>query len=82
MSAYLIEVDDTKQGVIYPAIVGPFPDAEAANAFAEKHRMGQGIGGQGGYHDYHIIGDETCGYTPEAYAEAYAWRLEEDESSD
>lgn len=80
MSAYLIEVDDTKRGVMYPTVVGPFPDVESATAFAEE--MGMGLAaesGQGGYSAVHVIADETCDYMPDSYREAYAWRVEGDE---
>jgi hypothetical protein len=78
MSAYLIEVDDTKDGVISPPVIGPFPDTGAAEAFATKYRMGNAAeSGQGGYSAYHIISDDACDYSPEKYAEDFSWKLEE-----
>jgi len=76
MTAYLIETDDTKQGVIYPTVVGPFSDAETAATFAAEFAMGTAAeGGQGGYSAVHVVSDGTCDYTPERYREVYAWRL-------
>lgn len=75
--AYLIEVADTKQGVCYPTVVGPFVDPAAAAAFAEELRMGDDAMDQGGYSCAHVISDEGCDFSPESYREAYAWRLEE-----
>lgn len=72
MSAYLIEVDDTKQGVCYPKIVGPFPDSDSAMQFAAKYGMGTvAEGGQGGYSAVHVIADDTCDQTPEEYREGW-----------
>ena len=77
MSAYLIEVDDTKRGVCYPTIVGPFPDSASASAFAEEMGMGEAAqNGQGGYSAVHVVSDGTCDYVPARYREEYAWRLE------
>jgi hypothetical protein len=82
MSAYLIEVDDTKQGVIYPTIVGPFSDAESAAAFADEFAMGtRAEAGQGGYSAVHVVSDGACDYTPERYREVFAGRLDEDEDT-
>jgi len=79
VSAYLVEVDDTKDGVMYPSVVGPFPDADAAAAFAEEFSMGTAAEAwQGGYSAVHVISDEDCNYTPERYREAFAWRLGEE----
>ena len=79
MSAYLIEVDDTKSGVCYPTVIGPFPDADSAQAFAEQMDMGTAAqGGQGGYSAVHVISDETCSRTPEQYREDFSWRLDEE----
>lgn len=76
--AYLIEVDDTKQGVCYPTIVGPFPNCDAAAAFAKETDMGSAAErGQGGYSAVHIVAEETSDYTPEAYREAHDWRWED-----
>lgn len=81
MTAYLVEVDDTKQGVCYPNIVGPFSDEESAATFAAELAMGRAAeGGQGGYSAVHVVSDGTCDYTPAAYREAYAWRLDESEA--
>lgn len=79
MSAYLVEVDDTKVGVMYPTIVGPFPDVATATAFAEELSMGEAAqGGQGGYSAVHVVSDETCDLTPEGYREQYAWRIDDE----
>lgn len=79
MSAYLIEVDDTKEGVCYPTVVGPFANSESASAFAQMMNMGTAAQeGQGGYSAVHVISDETCDYTPERYRKAFAWRLGEE----
>lgn len=68
MSAYLIEIDDTKRGVTYPTVVGPFPDAESAAQFAEMTGMGTAAeDGQGGYSAVHVISDARCDSTPESY---------------
>lgn len=72
--AFLIEVSDDKDGVCYPSIIGPFPNDDAAREFAEKFRLGEDWGGEGGYHDYHVVSESTC-TAPEKYAEDYAWVL-------
>lgn len=78
MSYFLIEVDDTKYGVTDPAIVGPFPTADAASDFAEEMQMGTAAeSGQGGYSAVLLVGDDACGFTPERYREEFAWRFEE-----
>ncbi len=72
MSAYLIEVDDTKQGVCYPTVIGPFADEEEARRFAEVTALGTAAqGGQGGYSAAHIVSDDWCDFTPERYIEDY-----------
>lgn len=72
MSAYLIEVYDSKQGVLYPRIIGPFDGAETAEAFAEEYCLGlQSQDGDGGYSAYHVVCDETCDMTPEKFAADY-----------
>jgi len=72
MSAYLIEVDDTKQGVCYPTVVGPFANPEAAFEFAHKTAMGTAAeAGQGGYSAVHVVSDE--------YRAAFAWRFEDED---
>lgn len=80
MSAYLIEVDDTKSGVIYPTIVGPFDSVETAAAFADELGMGTAAeAGQGGYSAVHVVADATCHHTPTSYREAYPWRLADED---
>lgn len=69
MSAYLIEVRDTKEGVCYPPVVGPFPNRDAAERFAEELGMGTADPFEGGYAEVHVICAETCDYTPETYRE-------------
>jgi hypothetical protein len=79
LNAYLIEVDDTKDGVCYPTVVGPFADTNAARAFATEMQMGTAAqGGQGGYSAVHVISDESCDHTPERYREEYSWRTDEE----
>lgn len=75
MSAYLIEVDDSKSGVCYPTIVGPFSDFADATAFAEEAGMGSDAEGQGGYNAVHVICDETA-ETPEGYRKLHPWRFD------
>jgi hypothetical protein len=78
MSAFIIEVADTKDGVIYPDIIGPFKDGAEAEAFAVKFGLGLSAEmGAGGYSAYHIVSENTCDYTPDKYAEAYDWKLEQ-----
>jgi hypothetical protein len=71
VSAYLVEVDDTKRGVHSPMIVGPFPDEDAARAFAKECEMGTSAESDGGYSAVHVVSDETCDQTPEEYREDY-----------
>lgn len=78
MPAFIIEVADTKDGVIYPDIIGPFEDEEAAEAFARKFGLGLSAEmGDGGYSAYHVVSEKNCDYTPESYAEAFDWKLED-----
>jgi len=78
VSAYLIEIDDTKRGVMSPTVVGPFKDEGAARAFAEEMQMGEAAqSGQGGYSAYHVISDATCDYSPERYREEHEEELAE-----
>jgi hypothetical protein len=73
VSAYVIEVQDTKQGVMYPTIVGPFPDTDSAQAFADEMAMGTAAQrGDGGYSAVHIVDDDLCDYTPEQYRKKLA----------
>lgn len=78
MPAYVIEVDDSKEGVCYPTVVGPFKNEKAAYAFAEEMQMGTAAESQGGYSAYHVISTANCNYTPKKYRAAYAWRLGEE----
>jgi hypothetical protein len=83
MSAYLVSVQDDKSGVLYPLIVGPFPDVETAEKFCDSHEMGQEAqNGQGGYSACHVIADETCHQSPGEYHDEWtaAYGDEEDES--
>lgn len=57
MSAYIIEVDDSKRGVLDPTVIGPFPDCEAATNFAIRCHLGTKEEVQGGYSTFHVIGD-------------------------
>lgn len=83
MSAYLIEIDDTKRGVCYPTVVGPFSDSNSAVQFAEKYGMGRiAEQGQGGYSAVHVIADDTCGQTPEQYREDWIATWGEGEDAD
>lgn len=68
MAAYLIEVDDSKQGVMNPVKVGPFPDDDAAREFANAHQMGNEAldSGRGGYSAVHVVSDATA-LTPEQF---------------
>jgi len=79
MPAFIIEVADTKDGVIHPDLIGPFPDEQAAEEFAEKFGLGTSAQmGAGGYSAYHIVSENTCDYTPKAYAEQFDWKLDDD----
>lgn len=77
MSAYLIEVHDSKQGVCYPDVIGPFPGAEDARRFADEMDMGRYAewSGEGGYSEVHVIAPSTCDYSPEEYRRDNEWRL-------
>ena len=67
MSAYLIEIDDTKQGVMHPTVIGPFDDELAAHVFADDMDLGTAAqNGQGGYSAAHVISDDHA-ITPERY---------------
>jgi hypothetical protein len=82
MSAFIVEVADTKDGVISPDIIGPFKDEDEAEAFAVKFGLGLGAEmGEGGYSAYHIVSEKTCDYTPQEYAKAYDWKLEGQEGA-
>lgn len=78
MSAYLIEVRDSKEGVLYPDIIGPFQSAEEAEDFAESAGLGE-IGAEGGYAAFHVIADETCDYSPNGYREQFSYKFGEEE---
>jgi len=66
--AYLIEVDDTKDGVCHPTVIGPFDDCDSAAEYAEMLELGTASqSGQGGYSDCHVICDCLCDYSPEQY---------------
>lgn len=73
MSAYLIEVDDTKDGVCYPTIVGPFNDYDEAQSFAEEAELGMAAeAGRGGYSAYHVVCDDTA-TQPEDFRRTHSW---------
>lgn len=79
MSAYIIEVDDSKQGVCYPTVVGPFADSDSAERFIQRAGMGTAAELNGGYSAAHVVCDARCDYSPEGYLEAYSWRFEDDD---
>jgi hypothetical protein len=72
VSAYLIVVQDTEDGVVHPKIIGPFVDYQGvADVAAARQFKRQWLpdewgppDGQGGYYAVHLITDETCDYTP------------------
>lgn len=83
MSAYLIEVDDTKLGVCHPTVVGPFATDQEAQAFAEKYHMGDSIRyGEAGYSACHIVSDGTCDYSPGSFAEEHDEECECQDATD
>lgn len=78
MSAYLIEVDDTEDGIVRPTVIGPFDDEEAAQQFADDMSLGLAAqGGQGGYSAVHVISDDYCNYTPERYIDVHRGEINE-----
>lgn len=76
MSAYLIEVQDTEDGVVSPTLIGPFADASAALTFQREWLPDEDgpPNGKGGYYAVHVIADETCNYSPENYMQSFGWK--------
>jgi hypothetical protein len=81
VTAFLVEVADDKSGVMSPTIVGPFANADEAEAFADRLEMGmQAQSGMGGYSAVHVVAAETA-ETPAAYAAAWDEVWGEDEEA-
>lgn len=79
MSAFIIEVADTKEGVLYPNIIGPFENDAEAEDFARIFGLGlKAQMGDGGYSAYHIVSENTCNYCPNSYIDNH----QEEEPSD
>lgn len=76
--AFIVEWEATgiDQGI--RSIVGPFADADAADAFAERYEMGHSAeDGYGGYSGYEIVSAEYA-TAPHEYAATHIERYEID----
>ncbi len=71
--AYVVLVNDSKEGVVYPDIVGPITDSDLlakvesyASALSESHQ-----GSWGGYATYHVISGKC--EDPVEWLESHDW---------
>ena len=71
MAAYLIQTSDTKEGVLYPTVIGPFATEEQAVAFQDwvTEALPYLTGGtvDGSYIALHLVCRETCDQSPEEF---------------
>lgn len=77
MTAFVVITSDDKQGVLNPAIYGPFETSRDADAFIERHPRWNGMmvePSDGGYCGAIVVDEEAAEDPVATLAEWAAWR--------